>query len=134
MARAIFLPRNLLFSTRASIKPSTVERTTTATVHTRVFFKTRLKEGLLMTFTKFSMPLKPLIFPARLTSLMAIWNTDRMGIRIKTAIKITLGAIQIYGSTFRNSSFPELPEVFFFIGSFFFAGTACVAAFTGTPP
>ena len=64
-------------------------------VHTRVFFRTKLKEGLLMTFTKFSMPLKPLILPARLTSLIAIRNTDRMGIRMKTAIKITLGAIQI---------------------------------------
>ena len=77
------------------MKPSTVERTTTATVHTRVFFRTRLNEGLLMTFEKFSRPLKPLILPARLTSLIAIRNTDRMGTRMKTAMRITLGAIQI---------------------------------------
>ena len=54
MARATFRPRNLLFSTRASMKPSTVEITTTAMVQTMVFFRTRAKAGLLRTLEKFS--------------------------------------------------------------------------------
>ena len=37
MARAIFRPLNSLFRTRASMKPSRVERTTTATVQKMVF-------------------------------------------------------------------------------------------------
>ena len=41
------------------------------------------------------MPLNPFIMPALLTSLIAIRKTNTMGVRIKIAIKITLGAIQI---------------------------------------
>ena len=95
MARAILRPRNLLFSTRASMKPRTVEITTTAMVQTRVFFSTRPKAGLFSTLTKFPMPLKPLILPARLTSLKESWKTLKIGVTIKMAIRIILGAIQI---------------------------------------
>ena len=95
MARATFRPRNLLFSTRASMKPSTVEITTTAMVQTMVFFSTRVKVGLFRTFVKFSKLLKPRSWPVRLTLFRDRWNTERMGARMKTAIRMTLGAIQI---------------------------------------
>ena len=84
---------NSLFSTRASIKPSTVEITTTAMVHTRVFFSTRAKVGFLSTVVKFSKLLNPFRIPARVTLFAEIWNTRRMGVTIKIAIRITLGAI-----------------------------------------
>ena len=40
--------------------------------------------------------MKPLSCPVRLTLLAAIWNTFRMGVTIKMAIRMTLGAIQRY--------------------------------------
>ena len=72
-----------------------MDSTTTATVHTRVFCSTSPKEELFSTLVKLAMPLNPFIMPALLTSLIAIRKTNTMGVRIKIAIKITLGAIQI---------------------------------------
>ena len=77
------------------MKPRMVERTTTAMVQTMVFFSTRLKAGLFSTLVKFSRPLKPLILPARLTSLRESWNTLTMGVTMKMAIRMMLGAIQM---------------------------------------
>ena len=76
------------------MKPSTVEMTTTAMVQTTVFFSTRAKAGLLRTFVKFSKLLNPFIWPARVTRLMDSWKTLMMGVTIKMAIRIMLGAIQ----------------------------------------
>ena len=95
MARAIFRPRNSLFRIRASINPSRVDSTTTATVQTMVFFRTSLKAELCITLVKLAKPEKPLMIPALLTSLSDIRKTKTMGIRIKTAIRIMLGRIQI---------------------------------------
>ena len=58
-----------------------------------VFFSTMAKAGLLTTLIKLPMPLKPLILPALLTSLMDIWNTEMMGMRIKIPIRMMLGRI-----------------------------------------
>ena len=105
IARAILRPRNWLFSTRARMKPRMVDSATTATVQTRVFFSTMPKALLLRTFAKLAAPLKPLISPALLTSLRAIRNTNTMGTRMKTDIRIKLGAIQTYGSILRKEFF-----------------------------
>ena len=97
---------------------------TTATVHTRVFFSTMAKTGLLVTLRKFSNPAKPLIRPALLTSLKAIRNTKIIGTRMKIAMRRTLGRIHTYGSTFLN---------FFFTGDtslFVCFVTACTVTVT----
>ena len=69
IARTALRQRNLLFSTRARMKPKTVEITTTATVHTIVLCNTSLKVEPLRTLVKLSSPQKPLIRPALLTYL-----------------------------------------------------------------
>ena len=100
IARAILRPLNALFSNRARINPRRVERPTTATVHTSVFFKTMEKVGVDRIFVKLVNPVNPLISPALLTLLRAIRNTNTMGTKIKISIRRTLGRIQIYGSIF----------------------------------
>ena len=77
------------------MKPRMVDSTTTAMVHTRVFFRTKEKAGALTTLMKFSKLLKPLSAPVLVTLFRAIRNTVTMGIRMKTAIRMTLGAIQM---------------------------------------
>ena len=131
MARAILRPRNWLLRISASTKPSTVDSTTTAMVHTRVFCSTRPKAEPLTTLMKLPRPLKPLILPALLTSLRDIWNTDRMGTRIKMPIRITLGAIQMYGSILRRALLAgEMP-----LGrASLVSGLLGATLFTGTPP
>ena len=64
-------------------------------VQTMVFFSTRENAGSLTTLVKFWKLLKPWILPVRLTLLDAIRNTERMGVMMKTAIRMTLGAIQM---------------------------------------
>ena len=51
--------------------------------------------ALVMTFWKFSNPIKPLIRPAFVILLTDILNTKKMGMIIKMDIRITLGAIQM---------------------------------------
>ena len=93
MARAIFLPLNLLFKSRARMKPRTVDRTTTRMVQTTVLLSTLPNSGLFMTSTKFSKPAKPRIRPVLLTSLKAMRKTVKMGTMMKMLIRMILGAI-----------------------------------------
>ena len=95
MARATLRPLNWLFRIRARIKPSTVDRTTTRTVQTTVFFSTMVNLLLPRTLLKLSKPAKPLIRPAFVTWLKAMRNTNPMGTMMKIAMRITLGKIQI---------------------------------------
>ena len=60
---------------------------------------------------------------------MDIWNTLQMGTTIKMAMRMTLGAIQMYGSILRKTFLPERAVVLP-------AGAAfgAVSLLTGTPP
>ena len=110
MARAILRPLKLLFRIMARIKPSKVDNPTTATVHITVFFRTMENIGLLNTLWKLSNPQKPLIRPALLILLRDMRNTNPIGVTMKTAIRSTLGRIQIYGSIRRNFFFIRMPH------------------------
>ena len=77
------------------MKPRRVEMTTTATVQRMVFFSTRENAGSFMILVKFSKLLKPFSLPARVTLFMDSWNTLMMGVTIKMAIRMMLGAIQM---------------------------------------
>ena len=72
MALAIFLPLNLLFSSSARMKPSSVDSPTTTTVHTSVLLSTTLKALLPSTLEKLATPLKPFTRPALVTLLKAM--------------------------------------------------------------
>ena len=95
MARAILRPLNLLFRSRARMKPRTVDRTTTITVQTTVLVRTIPNLSLFRTFSKLAKPLKPLIRPVLVTWLNAMRKTVVMGTMMKIAIRMMLGAIQM---------------------------------------
>lgn len=99
IARTALRKRNLLFSTSARIKPNTVESTTTAMVHTRVFLRTSLKVDPLRTLAKLSNPQNPFIRPALLTSLIEVRKTSKIGKSMKIVIRRMLGSSHRYGST-----------------------------------
>ena len=60
-----------------------------------VFFSTTAKDGSLMTAVKFSKLLKPFSLPALVTLFTDSWNTLKMGVTIKMAMRMMLGAIQM---------------------------------------
>ena len=75
------------------MKPSRVDRHTTATVQMAVFFSTMRNLSLVSTLVKLSNQMNSLIRPVLVTRLKAIRNTEKMGMMMKMNINTMLGRI-----------------------------------------